>query len=140
MGKRVIRSIVLVFVALGMISSKSANAKTIKQPYLAEQAKGKAPNVKVYMTGSKMKRSVPVSGQIESVPLQQNGDIIPFDKSDEGMHYIILLDNSGSVDEVQFKESKKQLVSLCKSLKDQDIFTLYTVCLLYNSPSPRDRG
>ncbi len=133
MGKRMIRTIVLLSVALGLIYSKSVDAKTIKQPYLAEQAKGKAPGVKVYMTGSKMKKSVPVSAQIEGVTLQQNGDIVPFNKSGEGMHYIIILDNSGSVDEVQFKESKKQLISLCNSLKDQDFFTLYTVGTYHSS-------
>lgn len=133
MGKKLRVSVILLAIFLGIMFGKSVDAKTIKQPYLAEQAKGKAPNVKVYMTGSKMRASVPVSGQIESVPLQQNGDIVSFHKSGEGMHYVILLDNSGSVDEVQFKESKKQLILLCKSLKDQDIFTLYTVGTYHSS-------
>lgn len=126
MGKR-ISFMILFAIALGTLFGRSVDAKTIKQPYLAEQAKGKAPVAKVYMTGSKMGVSVPVSGQIDNFSFQQNGDIVSFDQSGEGLNYIILFDNSGSVDEAQFRESKKQLVSLCKSLKENDLFTLYTV-------------
>lgn len=127
MGKKLRVSVILLAIFWGIMFGKSVDAKTIKQPYLAEQAKGKAPNVKVYMTGSKMRASVPVSGQIEDFSFQQSGEIVSFDKSGEGMHYVILFDNSGSIDEAQFRESKKQLVSLCKSLGANDLFTLYTV-------------
>lgn len=138
MGKRVIRLFILSIFAFSLFNSSQICAKSIKQPYLAEQAKGKAPGVKAYLTGAKMKNTVTVSGQMEQVSLQQNGEVVSFDQSGEGMHYIILLDNSGSIDEVQFKESKKQLISLCKTLKDNDRFTLYTVGT-YNSSGEKKK-
>lgn len=127
MGKRIILSMILSAAVLGILPASLAEAKTIKQPYLAEQAKGKAPAAKVYMTGSKMETSVPVSGQMGDFSFRQNGEIVSFDQSGEGLHYVILFDNSGSIAEAQFRESKKQLVSLCKSLGANDLFTLYTV-------------
>ena len=132
MGKRITRLIILFIIVLSVFNSRLVFAKTVKQPYLAEQAKGKAPDVKVYLTGSKLKSTVSVSGQIEQISLQQNGEVVSFDQSGEGLHYIILLDNSGSIDEVQFKESKRQLISLCRTIKANDRFTLYTVGT-YNS-------
>lgn len=132
MGKRITRLIILFIITLSLFNSRQICAKTVKQPYLAEQAKGKAPDIKVYMTGSKMKSTVSVSGQMEHVSLQQSGEVVSFGQSGEGLHYIILLDNSGSIDEVQFQESKRQLISLCKALKANDRFTLYTVGT-YNS-------
>lgn len=125
MGKRI--KIVLSLILFVMVSGSPVVAKTIKEPYLAEQAKGKAPAAKVYLTGSKMGTSVPVSGQIKDLPFRQNGEIVSFAQSGEGMNYVVLLDNSGSVDEAQFRESKKQLITLCKSLAANDLFTLYTV-------------
>lgn len=127
MGKRISLFMIVFASVLGLLFTRSVSAKTIKQPYLAEQAKGKAPDAKVYMTGSKMGTSVPVSGQIEKLSFQQNGEIISFARSGEGINYVILLDNSASVDEAQFRESKKQLCSLYKSLGTNDLFTLYTV-------------
>lgn len=102
-------------------------AAVINTPYIAEQAMGKAPNVEVYMTGSQMTESAEITGMMEEISFSLNGEILPFEKSGEGIAYIILMDNSGSVNKEQFEETKNQLVKLRKSLKKGDEMTLYTV-------------
>lgn len=111
---------------LSMISVKT-KAADINTPYLGEQAIGKAPNVKVYVTGSKMSKSIGVSGTVEDIKFSQDGDIQTFGDAGEGMSYIFLLDNSGSVNESQFNEVKNQLVALRKNLKKKDTLAIYTV-------------
>lgn len=118
---------VLLITALLLLSSVPVQAASIKSPYLAEQAQGKAPNVTVYMTGSKMRQDVSVNGKIKNISLSQNGEITSFEQSGKHISYIILMDNSGSVHQAQFEESKSQLVGLRQSLKKGDKMTLYTV-------------
>ena len=113
--------------ALLFLSAVPVEAAAIKSPYLAEQAQGKAPNVTVYMTGSKMQQDVSVNGKIKNISLTQNGEVLSFEQSGKHISYIILMDNSGSVHQAQFEESKKQLVQLRQSLKKGDRMTLYTV-------------
>lgn len=127
MGKRIIVILTVCVLALAGGRTEAAYAATIKSPYLAEQAMGKAPDVKVYMTGQQMNESVSVTGTVGDTGLEQNGEIVRFDKSDEGIYYIILMDNSGSVNEKQFNEAKKQLIRMRQSLRDQDKMLLYTV-------------
>lgn len=113
--------------ALLFLSAVPVEAAAIKSPYLAEQAQGKAPNVTVYMTGSKMQQDVSVNGKIKNISLTQNGEVLSFEQSGKHISYIILMDNSGSVHQAQFEESKNQLIQLRQSLKKGDRMTLYTV-------------
>ncbi len=110
-----------------LLSGVPVSAATVRSPYMAEQAQGKAPDVTVYMTGSKMKETSTVSGKIKDIDLEQKGDIVAFDQSKEKIDYIILMDNSGSVDQVQFDETKAQLIQMRQSLRKGDQMTLYTV-------------
>lgn len=126
MGKR-ITGIIAAFMLAVLAGSGMVQAAAIGTPYVAEQAIGKAPNMKAYVTGSKMKKDAAVTGKIGDIELTQSGDISTFQKSGEKMNYIILMDNSGSVNEVQFAEAKEQLKNLRKSLKKGDEMTLYTV-------------
>lgn len=131
MGRRVIVAVmmcVLLFSEGGTV--KAAN---IKSPYITEQAIGKAPEVKAYITGSMIQEQSQVSGSVGKIPLVQKGENVTFENSGEGISYIILLDNSGSVNREQFDEAKKQLVNLRESLKNNDEMTLYTVGA--NSPA-----
>lgn len=124
MGRRIK---ILLTALLLLTTAVPVNAASIKSPYLAEQAQGKAPNVTVYMTGSKMQGEASVSGKIKNISLSQNGEILPFEQSGKNISYIILMDNSGSVNQIQFEESKNQLIQLRQSLKKGDRMTLYTV-------------
>lgn len=123
MGKRVI----CMLAAILLLTAVPVDAAAIKSPYMAEQAQGKAPDVTVYMTGSKMSEKASVSGKIKDITLAQDGDIVPFDQSKEKISYIILMDNSGSVDQGQFDEAKAQLIQMRQSLRKGDKMTLYTV-------------
>ncbi len=134
MGNRV-RQIQL-FLIMGLImscaflgiSSKSAYAAgAMNKTFLVEQARGKAPNVKVYMTGTGMSDSVAVGGSIGDIALKQNGDVVSFASSKESVRYIVLFDNSGSIDPDQFETAKSELVKLRKGLKNNDEMILYTV-------------
>lgn len=128
MGKRIKAVVLLVALVLSGLYFTTAFAQTVvNKSLLAEQAKGKAPNVKVYMTGSDMSQSVSVSGTVADIEFVQNGDIKSFDETGEGIRYIILLDNSGSINKEQFEEAKKQLVKLRKNMKNTDEMQLYTV-------------
>jgi uncharacterized protein YegL len=128
MGKQIKAGLLLVVMVLAIMCPATAHAQTVvNKALLAEQAKGKAPNVKIYMTGSEMSGEVSMSGSVADVELTQNGDIKTFDETGEGLRYIILLDNSGSINEKQFKEAKKQLVKLRKNMKNNDEMQLYTV-------------
>lgn len=113
--------------ALAGAKSWNAQAAAVSAPYVAEQAFGKAPNIEVYMTGSRMKEDVKVTGKMGELSFSMEGEILPFEKSGEGIAYIILMDNSGSVNQEQFEEAKEQLIGLRKSLKAGDEMTLYTV-------------
>lgn len=111
---------------IGM-SAIPVSAANVKAPYMAEQAIGIAPEVKVFLTGSSMKDTVKVGGTIDSESFVQKDEIRTFKDSKESMKYIILLDNSGSVNKAQFEEAKKQLVKMRKALNNQDEMLLYTV-------------
>lgn len=127
MGRRVTAitaACVLIMTGVGVDTVRVAAVNT---PYIAEQAIGKAPNMEVYMTGSRMGEDVQVTGTVGSIGFSLNGDVVTFEESGEGIAYIILMDNSGSVNEAQFSEMKNQLVQLRQSLKKGDEMTLYTV-------------
>ena len=90
MGKR-ITGILAAFMLAVLAGSGMVQAAAIGTPYVAEQAIGKAPNMKAYVTGSKMKKDAAVTGKIGDIELTQNGDITTFQKSGEKMNYIILM-------------------------------------------------
>ena len=128
MGRRKIAGIAAAcLLAIAGGAAGSVRAANVDTPYIAEQAIGKAPKMEVYMTGSKMAESAKVSGTIESMNFIMDGDIVSFEESGKGISYIILMDNSGSVNNEQFDEAKNQLISLRKSLKKGDGLALYTV-------------
>lgn len=127
MGRRVRKIAAICILMLFGGSIGSVYAANVNAPYIAEQAIGKAPNVEVYMTGSKMGKDTQVIGTIDSIDFISRGDIETFEESEKGISYIILMDNSASVNEAQFEESKRQLSELRKSLKAGDEMTLYTV-------------
>ena len=119
--------IMVVMIVITLAQFIPVSAETVNKALLAEQAKGKAPNVKVYMTGKEMTPEVSVSGNVVDISLSQDGDIKTFDETGEGLRYIILLDNSGSMNRVQFDESLKQIKKLRDGLKNNDEMQLYTV-------------
>ncbi len=122
MGKRII----YIWAAVCLLAAP-VHAAAVKSPYLAEQAQGKAPNVTVYMTGARMKEASSFSGKIGDIALKQNGEATPFDQSGKNIAYIVLMDNSGSVNQAQFDQAKAQLIQMRQSLRKGDSMTLYTV-------------
>lgn len=127
MGKRTVSITMFLILMLSGLFQGQVNAKTVNKSLLAEQAKGKAPNVKVYMTGEDMTSESAVSGSVEDITLTQSGDIKTFDETGESLRYIILFDNSGSINMTQFDEAKNQLKNLRQSIKNNDEMQLYTV-------------
>lgn len=128
-GRRIKIPFIMCFAVLLVIAgSRPAHAKYFSNPYIVEQARGKAPNVKAYITGKDVTGKVTFSGKLGShVEVSQQGETKVFAKSGEGIHYIILVDNSGSVDKGQFAEAKKQLASLRGGMKKKDKMSLYLV-------------
>lgn len=131
MGKRggVIIWIGMLCAVLGMLSgTQTAEAKYYSNSHIVEQAKGEAPNMRVYVTGKDISKKNTFSGKLNGeIELDQVGDTCSFSETGEGVHYIILLDNSASVDPGQFKEVKKQLITLRGKIKENDKMTLYIV-------------
>ena len=127
MGRRIKGIAAACVLALLGGTANTAQASAVNTPYIAEQAFGKAPNIEVYMTGSRMNENAAVTGKMGEISFSLNGGITSFEKSGEGISYIILMDNSGSVNKEQFEETKNQLTKLRKSLKAGDEMTLYTV-------------
>lgn len=128
-GRRIKIPFIMCFAVLLVIAgSRPAQAKYFSNPYIVEQARGKAPNVKAYITGKDVTEKVTFSGKLgNKIEVSQQGETKVFAKSGEGVHYIILVDNSGSVDKGQFAEAKKQLASLRGSMKKKDRMSLYVV-------------
>lgn len=127
MVKRILFVLLVCAAVRGGIYAEPILAAGIKAPYMAEQAEGKAPDVKVYMTGSRADGKIAVSAKIGKKAFAQKGKAVSFRKSNEGIYYIVLLDNSGSVNRVQFEEAKRQLVNMRSSLRKRDKMLLYTV-------------
>lgn len=80
MGKR-ITGIIAAFMLAVLAGSGMVQAAAIGTPYVAEQAIGKAPNMKAYVTGSKMKKDATVTGKIGDIELTQSGISAPFKKA-----------------------------------------------------------
>ena len=117
----------LFFMVIVLCLSALSNAKSVNKILLAEQAKGKAPYAKVYITGTEMSADVSVSGITEGIAFSQEGDIKTFSETGESLRYVILLDNSNSMNKDQYLEVIEQLKNLRKNLKNSDELLLYTV-------------
>lgn len=113
------------------VGKVSAQGK-ITAAYNVEQAQGNAPVVKVYINGKKITGENDFSAKVSGADFEQDRqffseEVEQFGKSREGIHYIILLDNSMSVDKRQFQQAKKELVKLRQGLSGYDRLNLYTV-------------
>ena len=136
MGRRVgkIKYILMMIVCMGVcnaaVNTAFAKSDIYTDPYVIEQANGAAPNVSVYVTGKNVDKAMVFNGSVkgngEERKLTQT-ECVSFAQSQEGIRYIVLIDNSKSVDEKQFAEAKKQLQKLRKSMREQDAMTVYTV-------------
>lgn len=133
MGRKIIKIAIIIFVIGCTLGNESySTAAGIQKAYNLEQAVGKAPNVKAYVTGKKVSKKSKFNGRItgddiaEGLELQQT-NIQLFKKSGEGIRYIVLLDNSASVDKKQFQQMIKELIKIRRSLRSKDELLLYTV-------------
>ncbi len=93
-----------------------------------EQAMGNPPEIVTYLNGkvvsdnAQYKASIPNSNkefEMESIE--------KFKDSGEGIHYIIFLDNSKSVNPEQFEQAKKEIAAMRKNLRKSDRMELYVV-------------
>ncbi len=127
--RNVIAGFVLVLIVALAATVTKSEAKYFKTPYLLEMSiSNAAPYAVSYITGGKVSKNMKFSGTVgDAITLTQTSEPVRFSDSGEGIHYIILVDNSGSVHEGQFREAKKQIASLRKSMRQQDKLTLYTV-------------
>lgn len=134
MGRRLrnILGMATVIMILSMGTGMETYAAGMTVPYNIEQAQGHAPKVKAYINGSKISGKLYLQGKVagddfdSGINLRQE-NIQKFSKSGEGIHYIVLFDNSASVDISQFKQAKKELLKMRQSMKDADRLDLYTV-------------
>ena len=75
MGKRIVLMITICVLLSSGGDMNTVKAANIKSPYNLEQAIGKAPNVKAYMTGSKMQEASEVSGTVGEISLTRKGAV-----------------------------------------------------------------
>ena len=99
----------------------------VNKSVLVEQAKARAPHAKVYLTGTNVEKSAEVSAKVGEIILSQDGQTCTFEESGESIRYVILFDNSGSINKVQFEEAKIRLEKLRRELKNEDEMQLFTV-------------
>lgn len=129
--KKILFMIIAVVILMNNTSVKAASRHMTKA-YNVEQAVGKAPIVKAYVNGKKINGKNSFEGKIAGADFAEDIQINleekeQFSKSGEGIHYIILFDNSKSVDEWQFLQAKKELVRLRQNMAENDRMNLYTV-------------
>lgn len=132
-----IKSILIILgLTLGLVSLRGNSAKAEKSlivtSYNVEQAQGKAPVVRAYVNGSKVKKTTEFSAIVTGDDISgkiklETESVEKFADFSEGIDYKILLDNSMSVDEKQFAQVKKELVELRKNLSKKDRMELYAV-------------
>ena len=112
--KKILQNSCLIFAVCLICCTIKVQAKYFKTPYLLEMAKSDAaPYVTSYIVGAKASDSMVFNGTIgNTISLKQSDLAVSFKESKEGLHTIILVDNSGSVDNGQFSEVKKQIAAL----------------------------
>lgn len=129
-----IRAFAVVIAVLGVLANLGVAAArgNITAAYNVEQAYGKPPVIKAYINGNKVTEKSEFAGKVAGADFKEDRqfyeeEVCRFDKSKEGIRYIILLDNSRSVDKKQFLQAKKELIKLRKSMSEKDKMTLFTV-------------
>jgi len=127
----IIFSTFIVFFIPACNNKVSAKVNT-SSAYNVEQAQGNAPVIKAYINGKNMTNKTNIQAKVTGADFSNDmgfelESLKKFSVADEGIHYIILLDNSMSVDEGQFKQAKEELVKLVKNMSGSDIMDLYTV-------------
>lgn len=131
MGKSIRKFVVLV-VGVFLLFGGGREAEAARKKFVLEQASAVAPEVKAYIGGtyaddwSGLTFDATVANGENEIALSQTS-ITNFEESGEGIHYIVLLDNSGSVDKKQLKNVRQELGRWEKELGEQDQLTVYTV-------------
>lgn len=131
MGKSIRKFVVLV-VGVFLLFGGGRKAEAARKKFVLEQASAVAPEVKAYIGGtyaddwSGLTFDATVANGENEIALSQTS-ITNFEESGEGIHYIVLLDNSGSVDKKQLKNVRQELGRWEKELGEQDQLTVYTV-------------
>ncbi len=123
--------VIITYIILPLCNKRAFAKTNIPYTYNIEQAQGKAPEVKAYINGRISPKSN-ITARIAGADFDEDMgfmlyDIKKFSLCGEGIHYIILLDNSMSVNEKQFAQVKKEIVKLRKEMNDRDVMDLYTV-------------
>ncbi len=134
MGRRMKKILGLTAIVAALLSVMGAEclAANMTISYNLEQAQGEAPRVKAYVNGSKASGKLNLQARVtgtdlpSGVTLRQEG-IQKFSDSGEGIRYIVLFDNSASVDASQFQRAKKELLKMRQSMRSKDRMELYTV-------------
>lgn len=135
-------AVIILFIAMYAFSGKVSAKPHIQFSYNVEQAQGKAPLVKAYINGRNLTEKSSIKAKVSGADFDRAMDfglenMEKFSSSGEGIHYIILFDNSMSVDKKQFGQAKEELVKLRKKMSGKDIMDLYTVGS--NSPSGKKK-
>lgn len=131
MGKS-IRKFVILAVGVFLLFGGGREAGAARKKFVLEQASAVAPEVKAYIGGtyeddwSGLTFDATVANGENEIALSQTS-ITNFEESGEGIQYIVLLDNSGSVDKKQLKNVRRELGRWEKELGEQDQLTVYTV-------------
>lgn len=133
MIRRIRIAFIIILLSVGMFGSTNVMAKGhVTKAYNIEQIQSSSPNIKVYVNGRKIDGNNEFSAKVSGSDITEDmqfvcQDISQFAVSGEGIHYIILLDNSYSVENRQFNQTKKELIKLRKRMKKNEKMTLYTV-------------
>lgn len=129
-----IRVFAVIIAVLGVLANTQITVAqgNITAAYNVEQAQGKAPVIKAYINGKKVSEKSEFTAKVAGADFKEDRqfyeeEVCRFDKSKEGIHYIILLDNSRSVDEKQFLQAKRELIKLRKSMAENEKMILFTV-------------
>lgn len=95
--KKILQNSCLIFAVCLICCTIKVQAKYFKTPYLLEMAKSDAaPYVTSYIVGAKASDSMVFNGTIgNTISLKQSDLAVSFKESKEGLHTIILVDNSG---------------------------------------------
>lgn len=133
MGKSIKKLAILAIAAsVFLLFGGSRETEAARKKFVLEQTSAVAPDVKAYIGGTYAKEwsgltfDATITNGENEIALSQTA-VTKFEESGEGIHYIVLLDNSGSVDKKQLNHVRKELGTLEKELGEQDKLTVYTV-------------
>lgn len=126
----ILKNAVMLFVvfALGVSISNVNVSHAERKSFNIEQAVGNAPNIIAWINGEKVSEKAKFRASFKKIDRDfETEEVIPFKKTKDSVRYVVFLDNSKSVDEAQFEEVKKQLVSVRNDMRKSDKMELYTV-------------